>query len=550
MSVNPSNFTTEIFWKDNVSILFNYTTQYQSDPEVLDDPDTLYLQFRDESSNPIGTPINLLNFNISLHGEFSYTFNSSQFSFIGGQSYYINIYAGKTGYTPPISLLIFFKVLAVTTDLTIHDNASGIEFSSYTISEYWNTTLGITLYYVESVSSAPITDAHITFSWFYGSGQILPDVTKGAGYYSFLFNTGNTSEVGAYTITFLATKENYSNGVPVSTFIINVIDRPTMLDTSATVLYVSQKIYVQEAYNFTFEYIDFLTSNLIESADEMSFVLQKLDADGVPKPGESISGTLIETINHRYVMDLNTETLTYGEYSIVVTLNKDNYEFRVSIVSLTINKRVFAEVLSISTLTEIDSGGALQFQVTLTDPNNNSVPVIGATLYFTIQGTSHDLTDNGDGTYSLYIAFIADPFFLPEPYSGSLTIEKANFTTIVKDITVNVKMTEIFPGFPMFYFLMIVGAVIAVVGSLVAYRLIQQAKIPTFVKKAREMSKNIKGRKSISDSLLYPSKDELMVKKLGDRWEVLGLSFEEILGLDAIKKKKLPKTTDFEGGNA
>jgi len=548
MSVNPSNFTTEIYWRDNVSILFNYTTQYQSNPEVLDDPDTLYLQFRDESFNLISTPINLLNFNISLYGEYYYTFNSSQFSFIGGQSYYMNIYAGKTGYTPPISLSILFKVLAVTTDFTIC-NSSGIEFPSYTISEYWNTTLGITLYYTESVSSAPITDAYVTFSWFYGSGQVLPDVTKGAGYYSFLFNTGNASEVGAYTITFLAIKQNYSNGIPVSSFIINVINRPTMLDTSATVLYVSQKIYVQEAYNFTFEYIDFLTSNLIENADEMSFVLQKLDADGVPIPGISFSGTLFETINHRYVLDLNTETLTDGEYSIVVTLNKDNYEFRVSIVSLTINKRVFTEVLSISTLTEIASGGALQFQVTLTDPNNNSVPVIGATLYFTIQGTRHDLTDNGDGTYSLNIASIADPFFLPEPYRGILKIEKANFTTIEISITVNVKMTEIFPGFPMFYFLMIVGAIIAVVGSLVAYRTIQQARIPTFVKKVRQMSKSIKGKKSISDSLLYPSKEEYIVKLLGERWEVLGLSLDEILGLDAIKKKKLPETIDLKGGN-
>jgi len=215
---------------------------------------------------------------------------------------------------------------------------------------------------------------------------------------------------------------------------------------------------------------------------------------------------------------------------------------------LTINKRVFAEALSILTLTEIESGGALEFQVTLTDPNNNSNPIIGATLYFTIQGTRHDLDDNLDGTYSLTIDFLADAFFLPETMKGILTIEKANFTTSETSITVVVKMTEIF-GFPMFWFLMIVGAIIAVVGSLVAYRLIQQARIPTFVKKVREMSKNIKGRKSISDSLLYPSKNEFIVKKLGDRWEVLGLSLDEILGLETKRKKKLPETTDFEGGN-
>jgi hypothetical protein len=109
-------------------------------------------------------------------------------------------------------------------------------------------------------------------------------------------------------------------------------------------------------------------------------------------------------------------------------------------------------------------------------------------------------------------------------------------------------MPEIFPGFPMFYFLMIVGAIIAVVGSLVAYRTIQQAKIPTFVKKVREISKNIKGRKTISDSLLYPSKEEFIAKKLGDKWKVIGLSLEEILGIDTKKKKKLPETSEFKGG--
>ena len=63
------------------------------------------------------------------------------------------------------------------------------------------------------------------------------------------------------------------------------------------------------------------------------------------------------------------------------------------------------------------------------------------------------------------------------------------------------------------------------------------------------MSKNIKGRKSISDSLLYPSKNEFIAKKLGDKWDMLGLSLNDILGLDSKKKKKLPESNDFEGGS-
>jgi hypothetical protein len=109
-------------------------------------------------------------------------------------------------------------------------------------------------------------------------------------------------------------------------------------------------------------------------------------------------------------------------------------------------------------------------------------------------------------------------------------------------------MTEIFPGFPMFYFLLLVIGIVAIVGSLVTYRQIQRARIPTFVKKAREMKSTIKSRKSISESLLYPSKESYIVKQLGDKWETLGLSLEEILGFDTKKKKKLPDSTESKGG--
>jgi len=62
------------------------------------------------------------------------------------------------------------------------------------------------------------------------------------------------------------------------------------------------------------------------------------------------------------------------------------------------------------------------------------------------------------------------------------------------------------------------------------------------------MKKEIKGRKSISDSLLYPSKDEYIVKKLGDKWEMLGLSLENILGLEGKKRKKGAENTETKGG--
>jgi hypothetical protein len=63
------------------------------------------------------------------------------------------------------------------------------------------------------------------------------------------------------------------------------------------------------------------------------------------------------------------------------------------------------------------------------------------------------------------------------------------------------------------------------------------------------MKKSIKGKKSISESLLYPTKEEHLVKKLGQKWEAIGLSFEDIMGIAEKKKKKLLELKEeFKGG--
>jgi hypothetical protein len=156
--------------------------------------------------------------------------------------------------------------------------------------------------------------------------------------------------------------------------------------------------------------------------------------------------------------------------------------------------------------------------------------------------------NNGDGSYSISISNLPDAFFNNQQLSAYITAQKLNFNDGQQEIFVVIKMTEIFPGFPMFYFLMIVGVAAAVIVSLVTYRQIQRARIPTFVKKVREMCKVIKGRKLISDSLLYPSKDEYIIKRFGDRWEMLDLSLSDIFGLEGKKRKKLTETTESEGG--
>ncbi|MHA2325773.1 MAG: hypothetical protein ACXACB_10255, partial [Promethearchaeota archaeon] len=535
ISSNPSNLTTNIYWRDIVSISFNFTTQAPSNPILLSDPTTLSAQFRDIDKDFIGNQIDLLGYRTGT-GEYTFTFNISKYNLIGGNFYDIRIIARRANYSLPAPLIIPFQVKVLTVELEVFNYTTNIKFPQYTILKYWNTTFNLSLRFTEYATGLPISDASVSFTWEYGSGNIMPDNAKGPGFYSFLFDTGNATDIGAYTITFLANKQNYSTGSPSPNFIINIIKRPTELNSSTSVFYTSQRLYVKDSYNFIFDYIDVLTSQDITNADEVSYILQKLDDEGLPIPGVTVLGFLVESVDHKYILDLNTKTLRDGEYSIIVTIKKKNYELRTVIVSLTINKRVFGAILSIGQVVRIDSGGALEFQISLNDPNNNSVPVIGANIYIIFQGEKYDFTDEGDGNYSISVHVLADTFFAPETFIGTVYIEKANFTTTSYSITAVIKMEEILPGIPTFYFILVLSIALAFAGSIAGYRIIKYARIPEFVKKTLSIKKAIKKGKEISDSLLYRDKEVFVGEIVSEKWNKIGLSLESVFGVKLKKK--------------
>jgi hypothetical protein len=90
---------------------------------------------------------------------------------------------------------------------------------------------------------------------------------------------------------------------------------------------------------------------------------------------------------------------------------------------------------------------------------------------------------------------------------------------------------------------MIVGAIAAIAGSLATYKYIQIARIPTFVKKVRRVKKSIKSNREIEETIIYPSKEEYMVKRLDDKYQVLGLSMENVLGIKGKKGKSVAPET-------
>jgi len=490
-------------------------------------------------------------------GNFTITINSNFLSAGDGSEFYFALVSGyKPFWNNPDDVYFGFSVYAKSTGLTLHNYTSmpnelpknlGLD---YEISEYYGNFINISARFFDDVTNTALTPDTFTYDWDYGTGSLEPGPI--VEYYTFGIDTSLATNVGKYRFDITASYENYSK---IESFVyVNIISRPTTINGSSGLFYLSEDIFIFVAKNFTFDYIDVFSANPISNLDEKSFLLQKLE-NGVPIPGTTETGELVETVGNKFVLDLDTITRDDGEYSIIVTLNKLNYEHRIAIISLTIKKKIFHIQLSDEfkgkSKIGIDSGASLRFTLALTDPNNGSVPVIGANLSITFKGKSYAFVDNGDGNYSINIPKIADAFFLPATFTATITINREDFSSASIPITIVVNMHETF-GFPTFYLLMIVGAIVAVTASLAIYRTVQQARIPTFVKKARKMKKDIKSKKTISESLLYPSKEEYLVKQLGDRWDMLGLSLSKVLGIESKKKKTLPETPgefkDLKGG--
>ncbi|MFX0180721.1 MAG: hypothetical protein ACFE78_11055, partial [Candidatus Hodarchaeota archaeon] len=346
---------------------------------------------------------------------------------------------------------------------------------------------------------------------------------------------------GDYMLQLTASKQNYEIKtifIPLRIFEIN-----TRLNGSAAVI-ETYDVFIGTSKVFTFVYTIEQSGIGLSNIDVKECVWEKevgrfLVDNGIVE--------LTELGNGRFELDLNTENLEIANYTLRVTFSETNYVRRDAIIIIHIIPRDFE--IGYADIVSVVSGNDLRFDISLTDPIDVT-PITNAEVYLMISGTRYNFTDNGDGTYTVVVpdAALPDAFFTTERLSSTLNIEKGNYSDTSRAIFIDIKMTEIFPGFPMFYFLMIVIGVVAVVGSLVAYRAIQRAKIPTFVKRAREMRSDIKSKKTISESLLYPSKEEYIVKKVGNKWEILGLSLGDVLGVERKKGKRLPEPSEFEGG--
>jgi len=453
---------------------------------------------------------------------------------LAGEAYVMDIYASKPGHIPN-QTSVPFTLLEKTTSLLPNISQAQV---------YWKDVLTLDVHYIDTFEDpdADIDGATVSYVAL-GVGGISGFLTPygSGGLYQLELNSSSFPIYGDYILQLTASKQNYEIKtifIPLTIFEIN-----TRLNGTAA-LYEVYDVFIGTSKVFSFEYTVEQSGIGLSNIDVKECAWEKEIGKVVVDNGIV---ELNDLGNGYFELDFNTENLEIANYTLIITFSETNYVRREAIIFLSIIPRDFE--IGYSDIVSVVSGNALRFDISLTDPID-TIPITNATVYLMVSGTRYNFTDNGDGTYTVVVpdAVLPDAFFTTERLSTTLNIEKANYSDTSRTIFIDVKMTEIFPGFPMFYFLMIVIGVVAVVGSLVAYRAIQRAKIPTFVKRAREMRSDIKGKKTVSESLLYPSKEEFIVKKVGDKWEMLGLSLGDILGVERKKGKRLPEPSEFEGG--
>ncbi|MFW9824160.1 MAG: hypothetical protein ACFFE4_14545 [Candidatus Thorarchaeota archaeon] len=438
---------------------------------------------------------------------------------IGGQTYSISDYGLGVG---KVSLNGLTKNQLLQADI---DTSSAVNFSLLHSIKY---TREISYEIISSLAYHIVEEPSI-------SGMVQYNTQL-----QYYLETVDTSLLDAdeYTVRFTFSKDHYASTTKNLNLI--VLNRPTLLNGSTEFFRKIEVIYIKDAVNFTLFYTDAITGAKITNLKTQYYIWESYDQEG--NVNETGQGNIFSTINNTYILDFDTEIRNVGEFLLIVILDKENYEYKNAMVLLSIIKRDFNYALSENLQdkqTNIVQGRMVPIELTLTDPTRGGIPVPNATIELIIGGNSYDFEYYGNGTYTLnFPTNHIEAFFTSTTLRGLIKVSKQDYNSIEVSITIVVEMQEIFPGIPMFYFLLIASAIGALVGSIVGYRVYQNAKIPSFVKKVRAIKKSIKGDKNIADSLIYRDKKVFVGEIIKKNWDKLGLSIEEIFGISLEKEKK------------
>ncbi|MFW9950054.1 MAG: hypothetical protein ACFFKA_08010, partial [Candidatus Thorarchaeota archaeon] len=262
--------------------------------------------------------------------------------------------------------------------------------------------------------------------------------------------------------------------------------------------------------------------------------------------GSNGMGFLTQNLNNTYSLNFHTEDKNIGFYFLYVTLQKENYETESALINLEIILRDFIVTINQENFPgnqiNVVHGSDVSLEIIVNDTSRGNIPLQNALVVLELGQFQYIFSETSPGVYSYTIdTSEIETFFAPVLLAGTLKVEKSNFTSQVIRFSINVQMEEIFPGMPTFYFILLISSIIGVVGSLTVYRIVQQARIPKFVKRVRKAKAIIKSNKSVDNSLLVKTKEQMIVKLYNDDWKVLDLSLEPILGIEDKKLKEIPR---------
>ncbi|MHA1855211.1 MAG: hypothetical protein ACTSYY_04125, partial [Promethearchaeota archaeon] len=461
-------------------------------------------------------------------GYYSITLNTTQFSHSG--SFTLSIQAELEN----------FSISLEVRDITIKSVSTSLTPEETSIEVYWNDNFTLNMQYYDLVKDFGIDSA--VLSWFVVgipsvSGLFNYDEVKGDGWYTTDINSSVFTYAGIYNIEVHANNENYDNkSVIVNIYIMEIY---TLLNNSIMPIY-NAETYFGESDIFYFDYsarIGGSSSNQFISLENVTYAYYEWEM--VNNSEIKGSGYLEYSSSLKlYSLDFNTEIRDIGEYVITIRLQEPNYVARISAFTLDIIKRPFKiewnnELSEDNPALEVIKGNNIELTFILKDYiTGDSLSGATVSLFLIDLGSEIQFTE-ANGTYTLvfttdeYDAFVQDNII-----RAQIIISKANYSTTIKDIQITVKMDEIFEGVPFFYFILAVGALTILIGSLIGYKLVQNARIPAFVKVINKVISDISGKKTISDENISVSAKAEIVEKFDEYWKLIDLDLNEILGLN------------------
>ncbi len=533
IEVISSNYMDPLYYMDTLNVTVNITAYDEiEDNKFSIDPSVLVLSLK-LTGNVVYLNTTFKQIGTGIYECLITPFEDNIPVLDGDNQFTIQIIAETPGYgNNPESFYWSIEILPIETTLSLYDGSAQI---INTLDVYLGTDFDITLVYEDL--GLDLEGATAIINWEFADNELLVE-HSGGGFtnYTSLIITSENVRLGTYILEFSAKLLNYTTATKIIQ--INVLEVPTTIQSATTtptseLLLINKNISETDIYIFNFTYYDVYHEEKIIDA-ECYYSWNKIETgefgSNVPMI-VSGDGTL-------YILDFNTKDLTDGNYNIIVTLTKSNHQQRQALIYLKINKRVISYELigdfeDSNSIVKV-SGNELEFSVSLDDEATGN-PLLNASVTITFNDGKESISlydSNGDGIYTAtktYSKAEINAFFRDNNFQGTLVIEAEHYATVEKDISITIKMDELFEGIPTFYLLIVIGAVLILVASLVGYKLVQVSQIPAFVKLINKLEKQISGDKEVLRENMTLTMEEEIIRQFKDEWAILDYNLANIL---------------------